>query len=208
MTNPTYKQFVYDLATLWSQYEIEIYESWIDGPMGNPSPANLVDMSLFQWARFYWESDEKYAVRPHQRAWFRMSCRKGGSKYQLFTHKARIISLRVSELLNEYDRQEILFRRFPPVTDYKPVEIKKSRFILYPNVNTRYEGHKQYEEYKNRNPILFREYPPVTLTYAPEGLRYMKRMQGLMYPDSGGLMFGAYTPIESGEFRTPEYKEA
>jgi hypothetical protein len=207
MTSNRFKQFVYDLATLWSQYEVEIYASVIDGPMGNPSPATWVDMSMFQWARFYWESDEKYRIRPHQQSWFRMSCRKGGSKYQLFTHKTRIISLRVSELLNEYDRQEILFRRFVPITDWKPVEIKKNR-IMYSHGNIRYEGHELHEEYLNRNPILFREYPPVTWTYAPEGFWHMKRMKGLMYPDAGGLVFSeVYGPIKSGEYRTPECKK-
>lgn len=185
MGNNTYKQFVYDLATLWSQYEIEIYSSLIDGPMGNPSPAIYEYMSLFQWARFYWESDEKYAIRPHQQSWFRMSCRKGGRKYQLFTHKARMMPLRVSELLKEYDRQEILFRRFQPATNWRPAEqtLWKRNWRPTGEKNKVAESWKGRQERIENNPILYRQFGE-SPKYHPL-VNDESRVPGLIYPDEG-----------------------
>lgn len=175
------KQFVYDVASLWAKEEIEIQTC--EDHLIQEGLSSTVDMSLFQWVRFYLESDEKYAIKPKWASWLKMSCRRGNHKYRLTSKKNREEPLLVSELLKEYDRHEILFRHFPPVTDYKPVEQSPRKRIMY---STGWPTKWSWEERQERikeNPILFRQFGEVPEYYpikADEG-----RISGLMYWDGG-----------------------
>jgi hypothetical protein len=174
MATLRFKQFIYGLAALWAQEEIEIFKC--EPHVIQESESYAVRMSLFQWARFYWESDEKLGIKAEHSSWLKMACIKDGWKYRLFAKQARNEPLRVSELLKEYDRQEILFRRFSHVSDdYVPVEQSPRKRIIYSSGYDRIPWKTRVAE-REKNPLVYRRFEDVLGTSLSK-----------YHPDAGGI---------------------
>jgi hypothetical protein len=174
MINYNYKQFVYDVASLWAREEVEVQAC--KDHLIQEGESYTVDMSLFQWIRFYIESDEKYAIQLKWSSWLKMSCRKGDHKYRLTSKKDRDDPLLVSDLLKEYDRQEILFRRFSHISDdYVPVEQSPRKRIIYSSGCDRTPWKTRVAE-REKSPLVYRIFEDVLGASLPK-----------YHPDAGGM---------------------